>query len=70
MNAENGKTEPFKVGERVRWIGEWPYPLVNAPPRLNTIVSLDPDGKISLVGSSGEGEERWRTVPADLVRVS
>lgn len=60
--------DTFKPGDLVRWIGEWPYPLVAAPPRDNTVLSIEADGRVRLEGRyDGEGPQRWSCLPEQLV---
>ena len=59
----------FKPGDIVRWIGEWAFPLVDAPPRENTVLAIEADGKVRLEGRhGGEAPLRWWCPPDQLVR--
>ncbi len=52
--------DTFKIGGRVRWIGDWPFPLVDAPPRNNTVLAIESDGMVRLEGHhGGEAPQRW-----------
>lgn len=58
----------FKPGDLVRWIGEWSFPLVDAPPRENTVLAIEADGKVRLEGRHGnEAPQRWCCPPSQLV---
>lgn len=59
----------FKPGDIVRWIGEWAFPLVDAPPRENTVLAIEADGKVRLEGRhGGEAPLQWWCPPDQLVR--
>lgn len=58
----------FKPGDLVRWIGEGAFPLVDAPPRENTVLAIEADGKVRLEGRhGGEAPVQWWCPPDQLV---
>lgn len=68
MNADDIARTNFQPGDLVRWIGEWPFPLVDAPPRENTVLAIENDGRVHLEGRhGGEGPQRWWCPPDQLI---
>lgn len=69
MQKMNAEDDTFRPGDLVRWIGEWPFPLVDSPPRENTVLAIRSDGNVELEGRHGnEAPQRWSCPPDQLVR--
>lgn len=60
MKADDIALGTFKPGDLVRWIGAWQFPLVDTPPRDNTVLAITDDGMVWLEGRhGGERAQQW-----------